>query len=359
MIFKKGTTRGRELFQYQDQNISCVNTYNYLGVTLQSNGKFHETRKCLAEKASRAMYTLLKTMPRETDCRTFLHLFEICIKPILLYGSPTWGHDIIDNNRWDNTPTEQLHLKFCKRILGVNKFSSNAACRAELGEFPLLTDIQENLIKYWYRISDLPDNNITKQAFQEQKELNLHWFSTVKNIVTKNTASLSSATPQKLPPSKIKHIRNNIRQRYIDLWMSNVANNKKLRTYIKFKNSYTFEPYLFQRILKHKIIMTRFRISSHVLEIEKGRHTQPKTPLEDRICKHCCQNKIENEEHFFMECPSYQTERQKFFNSINIPEVLKSDDQIFKYIMSSREDTIISQVGEYLYTLFEIRNRND
>ena len=45
-------------------------------------------------------------------------------------------------------------------------------------------------------------------------------------------------------------------------------------------------------------ILTRFRISAHKLEIEIGRYTTPKTPLENRLCKQCNSSEIEDEEHF-------------------------------------------------------------
>ena len=54
-------------------------------------------------------------------------------------------------------------------------------------------------------------------------------------------------------------------------------------------------------------ILTHFRISAHKLEIETGRYviTNPKTPLENRLCKQCNLSEIEDEEHFLINCPKY------------------------------------------------------
>ena len=46
--------------------------------------------------------------------------------------------------------------------------------------------------------------------------------------------------------------------------------------------------------------ITKFRLSVHYLNIERGRFTKPKTPRNDRICPHC--TFIETEIHFFTEC---------------------------------------------------------
>lgn len=46
----------------------------------------------------------------------------------------------------------------------------------------------------------------------------------------------------------------------------------------------------------------------------KGRYNN--TPLGQRICKHCIDNKIEDEFHFICECILYQDDRKKFYDDI-------------------------------------------
>jgi hypothetical protein len=46
----------------------------------------------------------------------------------------------------------------------------------------------------------------------------------------------------------------------------------KLRTYRLFKDQFVFEPYLNWGTYNQRNILTKFRISSHKLEIEKGRY---------------------------------------------------------------------------------------
>ena len=50
-----------------------------------------------------------------------------------------------DFKKWDSSPTEKIHLKFCKRYLEVNNKASNIACRAELGRLPLLIPSNQNI----------------------------------------------------------------------------------------------------------------------------------------------------------------------------------------------------------------------
>ena len=83
-------------------------------------------------------------------------------------------------------------------------------------------------------------------------------------------------------------------------WSSKVRNSIKLRTYIKFKFDHSLEEYLFYipdtRWIK---ALSRLRISSHMLEIERGRHVKPqKIPLEQRTCQRCTLNSVDDEIHF-------------------------------------------------------------
>ena len=91
-------------------------------------------------------------------------------------------------------------------------------------------------------------------------------------------------------------------------------------------------------------IISKIRCSNHVLEIEKGRHTKPKTPPEVRFCKICENGEIEDEVHFLLNCEVYQNMREKFsieFN--NIYDFLNMDEQ--------------SQLAEYLLSSFQLRER--
>ena len=60
--------------------------------------------------------------------------------------------------------------------------------------------------------------------------------------------------------------------------------------------------------------VAKLRTSIHKLEIETGRWN--KTPREERICKQCILNKIEDEKHFLFECQMYINERQELYNTI-------------------------------------------
>ena len=76
--------------------------------------------------------------------------------------------------------------------------------------------------------------------------------------------------------------------------------------------------------------LTRFRLSSHELLIEKERHLL--IQREDRLSKYCNMNMVENEYHFLLVCPKYANLRKQYLtNYCRWPSVEK-----FKNLMSSK-----------------------
>ena len=69
--------------------------------------------------------TCFSTYPLDTT-----KLFDTCVKSILLYGSDFWGGLPLPKNN----PIENLHLRFCKHLLGVQKYTTTTGVLLELGK---------------------------------------------------------------------------------------------------------------------------------------------------------------------------------------------------------------------------------
>jgi hypothetical protein len=57
--------------------------------------------------------------------------------------------------------------------------------------------------------------------------------------------------------------------------------------------------------------LTKISASAHSLAIETGRYSRPKMPASERFCKFC-KNVMEDEKHFILNCPQYETLRGKY-----------------------------------------------
>ena len=64
----------------------------------------------------------------------------------------------------------------------------------------------------------------------------------------------------------------------------------------------------------HRRILAKFRSGSLPLQVETGRYKKPKVPLENRICKFCSDNTVEDEMHFLISCDFYSDLRRPLFD---------------------------------------------
>ncbi len=84
-------------------------------------------------------------------------------------------------------------------------------------------------------------------------------------------------------------IKLRIWDQYKQTWCANLNNSSRLSSYSRYKHIFCQDQYL--HIIsqpKYRIALTKFRISAHDLEIERGRHVN--IDRVDRICSYCNQN---------------------------------------------------------------------
>ena len=133
--------------------------------------------------------------------------------------------------------------------------------------------------------------------------------------------------------------------------------NTKLRTYCKFKKTYTFENYLGVSVDK-KIISqySKLRLSSHRLNIEVGRYTR--TPVNLRTCNVCSSSDIEDEFHLMCVCSKYSDIRNNLFEAIS-KFVVNFDtlslEENFLMLLSSQQSDVNLLVVDYVNKCFEVR----
>lgn len=145
-IFEKRKQVHNLHFYINGEEIEIVNNFTYLGVKFSYTGSLSEAVKTLHDQALVAYHNLMILFDKVTlDVKTKLRLFDTMIVPILLYGSEVWGvynHKGIDN----------LHLRFCKFILGVKSQTPNDAVYGELGRLPLSVICKERSLKFWIKL---------------------------------------------------------------------------------------------------------------------------------------------------------------------------------------------------------------
>ena len=123
----------------------------------------------LRDKARRAFCAIKRNIKIEIPIRIWLKLFLSVIEPVALYGSEVLGP--ISNNeftKWDKHSIEILHTEFFKTVLEVQRKTQNNACRAELGQYPLLIRIEKRAIKFYNHLKTSDPKTFHHTALQCQ-----------------------------------------------------------------------------------------------------------------------------------------------------------------------------------------------
>ncbi len=147
-------------------------------------------------------------------------------------------------------------------------------------------------------------------------------------------------------------VKKTLKDKYRNDWLSSINDvniNPKLRTYGLFKDELCFEPYLNLANPKLRNAISKFRVSSHHLAIETGRHAKPKVPVEERLCYIC--QKVEDEIHHLIECDKFTslrdtlfTQAAKHIKNFNALEPSKK----FTELLTSKVIAIQTSIGNFL-----------
>ena len=141
---------------------------------------------------------------------------------------------------------------------------------------------------------------------------------------------------------------------YVSYWNQTLQQSQKLSFNCTIKGEYSPSPYK----NPSRKALVRFRISSHQLRIETGRYE--KIPRDERICYFCSRNKIEDENHFLLDCKAYSPIRDTFFSKLEtkIPDFKSlSHDTLISLLMNSSDYLINCQLVSFISQCFELRTK--
>ena len=155
----------------------------------------------------------------------------------------------------------------------------------------------------------------------------------------------------------VKVIKKLLTKRYIEYWTKSIQTKEgKLKTYKTFKNNFIQEPYLKIKDTEARKCLARLRTSAHSLEIERGRYTRPKTPVNNRICE-VCKKDVGTEVHFLLSCPNLSIARGTHLQKIGklAPNFMKLNEyDKFRFLMTS-DDEILQITCNLVKSLDKLR----
>ena len=375
MIFQNQGRKKANTYLFGKQTIQTTDSYKYLGTIVTSTGNFKLNEVNLKRKGLRASYIISKNIGPLSKASTSIRLFEKIIEPILLYNSEvtgayipkSWNYEKFMNKMWDTgNELNKVVIGFLRQILGVHKKTTNLAIMAETGKYPIALKIFDQMLKYWYRISD-SDNILLIETKELNNELHNRNKQCWKTVITYIMKALNiTNTPNHDEHEKIqrKSFKQELQKKY-DLWWKSQAQStgeNKLDFYYQHKKTFTYETYL-DNIPRHiRMYITRLRLSSHSLPIEVLRYKytgqKKKIDRENRKCTICNLGETGDENHYLTTCTNGELDsiRKKFMKNIReeIPQFKQfTDKNIIEYCMLLKDPTIQKPISIYVKDILQ------
>ena len=148
-----------------------------------------------------------------------LQLFDMLISPILLYGSEIWEpYSDFTYDKWYENPIEKVHTQFLKRLIGVNRNTSNVLVMGDLGRLPLQAKTFSININYLKYHTNKDNDTQVKQAYLYEKSKS-EQRTTIENSLNKlYTHSAPTETLANLLMTPMSIIKKNIKKMFEEKW---------------------------------------------------------------------------------------------------------------------------------------------
>ena len=350
VVFRNGGyIAAKEKWFFGDVRLEIVNQYKYLGVIFSCSLTFSYTMEDRAAKAKKGIICILKLLWSlgEKCPKLFFKLFDCQIQPMLTYGSEVWGLSA------DHTLIERAHLFGLKRLLNVSIKTPSNLVYGETGRYPLYIQTNTRCVKYWLKITRMPEERLPVKAYKmlialHSKNHN-NWVSSVCFTLYKYGFG---HVWENQGVQDVTKFLNEFKQRLIDCfvqgWHSEITSNDRYMFYSSLKEIPTHSPYLIQ--LKHwslRKVLTRFRLGVSGLQTHRYRYSK-NVSLDCPFCKHT----QESEVHFMLICPMYTELREKY-----IHRKYRRDPSLFKLTLLLCSDKCVKDVALFLTEAFKVRSQ--
>ena len=181
-----------------------------------------------------------------------------------------------------------IERKMLKKILQVKPSTPSEIVYVELGRCDIMSRIKQRQKRFFERCKELTDEDaILSRIMKLCTHLDFYKYY-----------DLLGENLDKTSLEGMKSTINNATTTHLTRYRDICGTNRNDCLYGQFLRE------------DKRIIITKWRLSSHDIKIETGRYTTPSTPREDRVCSKCSSS-VEDEHHVVYLCPLYQSIRLK------------------------------------------------
>ena len=341
MVFRNGGYLKRtEKWWFNNDRLAVNTYYSYLGLVFSSRLCWS---KCVDNHAHKALRVIsfIRQMFKNfnfIDLSTASKIFDVKIKPMLLYGAEIWGtkrHACI----------EYAQIKFYKNFLGIGKTTENCFILKEVGRYPLWIETHIRAVKYWCKLLYLEEYRYPKKCYIQQlrhaESGRNNWASELRSIIM-NTGFAFVWHAQQV--GDVKTFLAEFKNRLISIGYQEMdaticSSYSYYLEYHPYNEAAYYTQFITSLSRRRTLALVRTRslpIANNLARIKI---------YNDNKCQRCDMDTIDDEIHFFFICPSLSTLRTKYF-----PSILCPNDVIYTKLvklLSSRNGNVMMNI--YLF----------
>ena len=144
----------------------------------------------------------------------------------------------------------KIPLRFCKNILQVQRRAPNSACRAELGQYPLLLNIQKWAQHFWNYIKTSDPLSFSYRAlcYHESNPQRTPLCLLALRLSKPPTTQIITPRPSQRQDKNAQHNKTqpnyDQRKRKIHYCTELIESQSKMKTYVALNRQYTVAAYL-------------------------------------------------------------------------------------------------------------------
>ncbi len=346
-------------FKCGNTNIDYSKNCKYLGLWFDEYLDYSFTVDQLAKSASRALGSLISkyytTGGMEYD--VYSKLYKSLVLPVMMYGASVWGFKSYKK-------INMVQNRAAKAFLGLGKFAPNNATIGDIGWSSCLANQIGEVYHAMLRFNDMENSRFNEIVFMWSKSQSKSNESRFHKFLHSMDINYNLNAPCK--KQAVKDIVNEVDYNGQVEWHRSIWNDKgneingnKLRLYRLFKERIEADHYVKMSMSKeHRKGIARLRSGTFPLQIELGRYK--KIPLDQRLCKFCKADCIENEIHFLLDCELYEDLRyQLFYEMCNLDNDFNSYNTLQKICILFTTKHVQPLLGKTIFLMYKRRKLFD
>ena len=300
-------------------SIDPVKGYKYIGLLLFPTNDITDIiqRNVNKRMGNFAKFHAWLAVNELTPIEMKLLVLDSCVFGALLNSSESWGNVTYIEDRLRNAEMTAL-----RAILGVKKGTTIDLILHELRRCSIVAKIRDRQFKFFEKLSGMSQDDAIVKLIMDM-------FS--DGEMMKYYKTLHGKSGSQDMEEREQRIRTS--QQSMCKYYSELGLISESQIYNSMLSDY------------YRVIISRWRLSNHRLNIEIGWYTKPITEREDRVCTMCMV--LEDEHHVVFICPRYGCVRRKY-------EHLTTDGDISKFLNPEYANMV--STANFLYDI-EARRR--